>query len=248
MIYHLEIEAKNCKVTALLNGFPVYRLNATYPAICSMPINIALIDGINELLISAIPVDLQPAAKDVPLFLLKGSVKCYPQDGVVGPENGTVIRTFDLSGQLAASVSFESNAFDFSYLLEKGKRIESDDIVRPYIAHLETLMNSNNATGLTEEFSPRLRDYELAFGLEHNSLTTKFQSHITENFFPAYPSQPFHEDLLLYTQWCDGRIWEVTRIKEGITDFFQTLDDEEGYNYSMAVFIGYVDGALKVVR
>jgi len=249
MIYHLEIEARDCKITGILNGFPAYRLNATYPAVHSAPINTSLKAGVNQLVITAIPTNITPTSLDyIPTFSIKGCIKKYEPDAVVGPENGVVIQSFDSSNQLAFVISFEGMVQDFSYLLTEEQKIESDDVLKSYVAGLEGLMVAGDAAGLAKEFSPKLKDIASAYRQSYPEMQEGFKTHLQEHFFTAYPIAPLNEHALLFTKWCDGRIWEVTRIKDGITDFFKTLDDDEGYNYSIPVFIGYVDGVLKVVR
>jgi hypothetical protein len=251
MIYHLEIQAENCDILGLVNGFPIYELKAQFYTSFSMPINIALITGINKLILNAIPYkqsNLNENELKLEKFKITGCIKQYKPKNITGPESGKTLIKFDFSNQLISYEDFTISTIDFSNRIINAQKIDDENSIVKYIMYIINLFSAKKTELLLQEFYEKLKDYSIAFGQSEDFIINDFKNHLIENFFPAKPIINIVREDILLTKFCDGRIWRVNRKTSPNKDFFQTEFDAEGYNYSIPIFVGFANGKLNIIR
>ena len=96
-IYVLDLFVFGCSLEAKLNGFPVFRLDAPIELNFAPPINHALVEGTNSLMLVANP----PISVDAPVpsldgVVITGALKLYNKGDIVAPETGEIILPIDM--------------------------------------------------------------------------------------------------------------------------------------------------------
>jgi hypothetical protein len=254
-IYHLEITVGGCALLALLNGFPVVSRVGEDVAIEAPPVNPFLVGQGNTLVmeVSASPGSSADSA-DLSGVTLVVKVKAYEPGDIVAPESGEAIAAYDLAEAppesrtglpLTATLTFETEGPSFRPLLLEGPVLESADAVRDYALRLRDLVRAKSVRELQAEFAPKLRDYVTAYSLGDVDAAGAFAEFLTAEFIPAGPVLDFDRSDLGIKLWCGGRIAEVT-LGEG--ELLAARADSEGSRYTLPVYVGRVDGQLRVVR
>lgn len=253
--YHLEITAGGCALLVLLNGFPIFSQICDGVMIEAPPVNPYLVGLGNSLVLeaSAAPgVTLE--AGDLRSVTLVVKMKAFAPGDVVAPESGEVIAVYDLAAAppesrtglpLTAALTFDTRGPSFRGLLLEGPALPSEEAVRDYALRLRDLLRSQSLAELKFEFAPKLRDYVAAYAMGDVDAPGAFAAFLSSEFLPAGPVLDFDRSELLIRPWCGGRIAEVTL---GGRELLATPPDAEGAQYTLPVFVGQVDGQLRVVR
>ncbi|MEZ5198027.1 MAG: hypothetical protein R2764_17060 [Bacteroidales bacterium] len=244
MIYHLEVEARFCKVEAILNGFPILSLNGINPAVFSTPINIALIGKDNQIKFIITPENPLDTESE---YSIKGNIKEYEDFQMTGPDQGNVITSFSHEKKLAATLQFDNKDFDFSKLLLEGKQFDDLEIIKDYAERLQKQLINKNTGALSNEFTPKMIAYGEAYNVEPEVLIEEFVEYLNDDFFPNKPLLDFSRAEILARPWCEKRIWEIG-VGLDYREFMTTTPDEDGFEYALRIFVGMIDGKLRVVR
>jgi hypothetical protein len=113
-VYHIEVEAKDCNVTVIVNGLPVFNARGKVaPVLISNPVNIALIGKDNSLKIILNP-DIANINGD---YSAKGCVKKYAVGDITGPESGEILKEFSFFKTPLGEISFDNNTYNFSFII-----------------------------------------------------------------------------------------------------------------------------------
>lgn len=245
MIYHLEVEAKHCKVQGFLNGFPIYNLDGTKPAIFSKAINAGLIGRGNVISFLIFPAStLNPNSK----FSIIGSVKKYLPNQMTGPDQGEIVTEFFQENSPQATVTFDNEFYDYSDLFKYNEPIENKSVLTDYGIYLRDILSEKNNKAILQEFDPKLNAFAIAYNVDKALLVNQFITYLNENYFANQPYLKFMREEINLRSWCDKRIWEI-----GIGLDFQELlsttqPDIEGLLYTTKVFVSKVSDQLRVVR
>lgn len=244
MIYHLEVEARFCKVEATLNGFPILSLNGINPAVFSTPINIVLVGKENNLKFIITPENPLDTEAE---YSIKGSIKEYEDFQMTGPDQGNVIASFTHEKKLAATLQFDNKDFDFSGLLLEGKQFDDLDLIKDYGEKLKGYLINKNTSALSQEFTPKMIAYGKAYSVEAEVLIEEFVEYLNDDFFPNKPLLDFSREEIVARPWCDKRIWEIG-VGLDYREFMTTTPDEDDFEYALRIFVGMINGKLRVVR
>ncbi|MBP7167193.1 MAG: hypothetical protein KBB64_06010 [Bacteroidia bacterium] len=244
MIYHLEVDARFCKVIALVNGFPSFELDGKIPTIFSKPINSSLI-GENQVSFAIVPSNpFDQYGKD---YLIRGAIKIYEADDITGPEKGEKVTEFNFEKMLAGVIRFSNSNFNFTDLLVKNQRVENPEEVKDYAEVLRNNLMNRNTVSILDEFSPKLKDYALCYQLPFIEMKDQFRKYLEDTFYVKNPLLNFERDEIFLRSWCDNRIFEVG-IGPEYDPLLITEPDENGKVYTTKVYVGLVNGEIKVVR
>ncbi len=247
-IYTIDITAENCEVNALLNGFPVYNLMAKYKTNFAKPVNSVLIEKRNSLSITLTPlVDLHNL-NNIELDkkpVISGSVKIYQQGQISAPENGKKILNIDQT-DLAGQYYFDNEMLSFRNTFLESPKIEDKTSLLNYAEKLLNLLKSQDAEALLHEFRPKLVEMAKAYYKDTDEVLTGFTEFMTNDFFESQPITKFLREDIFLKPWCDKRIWEISVLPND--NLFSTEPDEDDNEYTIRIFVGLVEGKLKVVR
>lgn len=274
-IYNLEMTMRGCKVLATLNNLPLVDSNAGAGASFGSPLNSKLVGNDNRLRIVALPALLESGQiSQVPQVVLYGTVKIYGPDDISAPENGVVIKTFDFREviverrrklalekkapltdsslnampvifPLELEVEFDNVGPAFAERFMQGAIIQDEQRLLDYAERLRDLMKQKAYDDLYTEFQPKFEDYNLAYYRGNLDRKPVFIQYLKEKFFPSGPLLDFERDDIILKRWCDGRVWQLL-IKPDLS-FFKTAG-MDGMIYELEIFVGMVNGALKVIR
>jgi hypothetical protein len=244
-IYHLEVEAKYCEVTGIVNKLPMYELDGENPAIFSKPINAALIGKHNLINFLILPSEL---SKNTELgYGIKGAIKKYHNSDMTGPDQGEIVKTFSFQNIPTGIVEFDNEVFNYSSLLSKGMKIPDKGAIEPYAIKLKKLFQAGNTESILQEFKPKLDDYAVAYNTPPEELYSQFKDYLTTKYFPNNPILDFSDEEIFYRPWCEKRVWEIG-IGPEFSEFVLTAPNDSGIEYATKLFVGLVDGKLKIVR
>jgi hypothetical protein len=244
MIYHLEVEAKFCKVDGLLNGFPIYSLNGNNPAIFSKPINAGLIGSNNLLSFLITPSEKIDISE---IYSIQGSIKKYTSNQMTGPDQGEIVATFSQQNLPVAAVTFDNEIFDFSSLLKENPKIEKEINIIEYAEKLITLLKQTNKGLILSEFDFKLRDYAFAYSVDKEILVNQFFDYLENNYFANDPILDIRREDIYIRPWCDKRIWEIG-VGADFTELMLTRPNNDGIEYATKIFVAYINNSIKVVR
>jgi hypothetical protein len=98
---------------------------------------------------------------------------------------------------------------------------------------------------LYKEYKPKIDDYVIAYPQEFPDPQQSFDNLFRNDFFPGGAITDFKQDDIGLKPWCDGRIWEI--FVKPDQEFFKNKGLDGDIN-SIEVFVGMVEGSLKIVR
>lgn len=274
-MYYLEMSVRGGNVQVLVNELKLERVQGGSGGTLAKPINTHLVGEKNELKIRALPAQLESGKiSKVSDLHIVGTVKRYESGDVVSPEGGDVLERFDfdeviakreqafaeefnptnIEGQVSIpevtfpiehTITFDNEGVSFQKLLMGGAVIEDEDQLLSYAERLRSLMKERNAEALYQEFKPKFDDYRAAYPEISGDFAVVFPNFLREQFFPEGPITEFDQSDIELRSWCEGRIWELYRKPK--EPFFATKG-LEGSILELPVFVGKIDGELKVVR
>ena len=106
---------------------------------------------------------------------------------------------------------------------------------------------SRNTVWILEEFSSKLKDYAQCYQLPFTEMKGQFREYLEDIFYVKNPLLNFERDEIFLRSWCDNRIWEIG-IGPEYDPLLITEPDENGKVFSTKVYVGFVNGKIKVVR
>jgi hypothetical protein len=259
-IHHVFVRAVGCAVHVELNGFPVVDLEPTGPVrSTATPINPLLIGAGNRLTVTLSPLapherapfaeaqldgEIRRFAGDAPLAQLKDG------HGVlafgVGPElrERAVRDAIELPLCLTTFV-FDSEGPSFRHRFAEGPTAAQRDVLA-YAMKLRQLFADQDRAGIAHAMAPKMADYAAAYGGDAAEIERELYEHLDGRLFSRGLLLDFTADDVVATPFCDGRLWRLERKPRHA--FVQTREDAEGLDCKMDVFVGVVDGGLRIVR
>ncbi|HYD39959.1 MAG TPA: hypothetical protein VEB43_03950 [Anaeromyxobacter sp.] len=259
-IYHLELEATDCRAEARLNGFPVLSLSSANGVAVRFapPVNPYLCGARNQL-----EVTLHAATRpsgDLTTFgdaAVRGNVRRFEKGGIVAPGTGTIVVEFGITDELrdrvrdeklelpiSFSVPFGNEAVDFSAELLEAPAFDDTEALLDYALRLRDMVAAGDAAAITAEAEPKSRVWSLAYARPAQEYDDALRDALGE-FFGGRPIADFGRDDVELTRCCDGRIWRLAR-RPGQPLLESVLADKS--RRRIPVHVGVRDGSLRVVR
>lgn len=263
MIYNLELAAHTCMCKVHVNGLQVDLLDASKVGTLMYPCNTELIGKKNRVGIEVMPnsIDMDTLNK----IRVEVVIKKYKPDEFTGPELGEVIATESLyrtiemikANPLAANINdlvpfqlileFDSEyAPSFANRLIEAEPLESEAHVMEWALQFRQLLANRDVDGLYAACTPKYDDYAIAFPDDEGAFSRAwFEQWMQEKIFPQNPITNFTQDDLVIKKWCSDRIWEI-RLKNGLP--LWSTAGLEGTKTGIDIYVGLVDGKIKIVR
>lgn len=160
-------------------------------------------------------------------------------------------------------VRFDTQGPAFRDTLREAPPVTDRAAVIAHAMRLRDLFAARDATALAVELSPKIRDYAAAYGTSEATLHAELQRHLQTSLFRRGIIVDFGPEHVEPVPCCGGRLWHLRRkppppdprFPEGVGarpddwhPFLRTHRDEAGLDAMMEVFVGEVDGALRIVR
>lgn len=238
--FYLQVTAVDCEVKCLLNGFPVYEINAEGELTNQIPVNLYLIGKNNELEVTVKPHTGKQSRVDASAYL-------YGASDVVSTDDAQADRkvfTVEASGEEKQGVFvFDNEKFNFANVLAGAPVIGDEKVLRAYAAELIESIRKKDVGKLLTEMQPKIRDYAASFSAPEEALKESLKGQLTEMLGNASLKKASAEDIT-FTPYCDGRIWAL-RIKPNIPFLYIKEDDSE---MTLEIFVGMDGDRLKIVR
>ena len=238
-IYQLTYQMENVTGRVTINGFVITEMEGKVGS-GTAALN-PWLTGENEVKAEVTKADpSQPAA-----FLFGVSVK-EQGDIMSTTDPGSLFSLelkdpdFSTNGKASAAKRFKST-FDFGrHLSEAGQSQESD--ILPYARKVHALFAKKDAEGILRESEVRINDYSKAFG--GVDMKTELQRYLTEELFKAKLNPLNPAALRAVAVGPNKTIWHVFNGKDELIK----AKSSDGSTLEMSVYIGLLDGKLKVVR
>ncbi len=257
-VYNIEITARVLRFVCTLNGFPVVEEFQEGHFFQAPPVNHLLVSGENSLVVSFVPpLGVQEKTDDdAPMWEIK--VKKYAADEFSGSEGGEVIAVFtpkDLlpleqggssTGGVSGKLLFNADGHDFQSPLLVGVVLEDEEAIRNYGRNLLSLVEKEEIDSLVKAFAPKHKDFESAYFETPGVSKEEFSNYLSSMFFPGEPATKIALEMIGVKPWCEGRVWEVFILPN--SPLLTTNGNDELPPLSIRVFVGEVDGELKVIR
>lgn len=264
MTYYLELSANTCTCKISINGLGVDVLDAKKVGSVQYPCNTELIGKANKVAVEVMPASLDLTTLDK--IKVDGLVKRYAPTDMIGPESGQIITRFTLEQTIAGikadpvkmlkiadlvpfTVSAEFDSEDAPSLASRlmdAKPIENAEALKDWAIVFRGLLEKRDIDGLFALYEPKLLDYDIAYP-EQKEPDNKawFANWMNNKIFPQTPFTGFKREDVDVVKWCDGRIWEI-RLKDG-NPLWRT-QGLNGLRKKIQVYVGLVDGKIKIVR
>ena len=264
-IYSFEVFANKCIVEITINGLFIFRTDAKNGTSLNYPFNTELIGKGNEIKITAYPTlldnGLPSSYSDV---TITGTIKTYGENEITGPEAGQLVQRIDFSDVVAQkqmqaemitdltklfpmskSFTFDNEGLSFKNRLVDAPVIIDEKLLLDYAEKLRSILAKQDIEALWAEYKPKIDDYALAYPREFPDPLNWFINFFKNDFFPGGPITNFKKGDIGLRSWCDGRVWELY-VKPAQKFFVnQGLDGDIN---SVEVYVGMVDGKLKIIR
>ena len=239
--YQATYQMENVTGRILINGFVVTEMdgkNGTGTAV----LNPWLI-GANELTAEAKKAD--PAK---PAALTFGVSEMQSGDMVSTTDKGTLFsmeiknKDFSAKGQASATKQFKSDLDFKEHLSQAGQAKEAD--VLAYAQKLYALFVKKDAEGILREFEVKIKDYAQAFGATEAEVRAEMQSYLTGELFKLKLIAIKPGALRAVACGPTKKIWHVMNGKDELIK----AKAPDGSTLQTEIYIGLLDGKLKVVR
>jgi hypothetical protein len=264
-VYNIEIYARECIFEVTTNGLPIFRKNA--PMGCSMtyPLNTELVKKDNIVKVTLWPAILengQPSRLED--ITITGTIKCYQADDITGPESGKLLARIDFRDVIALGKARALSLTDPSKLFPLSKEFKFDNeehsfrnrlldapiitdekMLLTYGEKLRDILARHDIEALYNEYKPKLDDYVTAYPQEFPDPKQWFINLFKDDFFPGGAITEFKREDIGLRSWCEGRVWEI--FVKPDQWFFKNKGLDGDIN-RIQVFVGMVDGGLKIVR
>ncbi len=237
--YQLTYQAENVTGQITINGFIVTEMEGK-TGNGSAVLNPWLI-GENEL-----KAELKKADPSKPAEFAFGLSEMVQGDIVSTTDKGKLFsvevknKDFSANGKATAAKKFKSTLDFKRHLSEAGQSKESDIIA--YAQKIYALFAKKDAEGILRESEVKINDYSKAFG--GVDMKTELRSHLTEEVFKSKLEKLNPAALRAVAVGPTKNIWHVFN---GDGELIK-MKSSDGSTSELAVYIGLLDGKLKVVR
>ncbi len=237
--YQLTYQMENVTGQITINGFVVTEIEGK-TGNGSAALNPWLI-GENEL-----RANLKKADPSKPAEFAFGLSEMVQGDTVSTTDKGKLFsvevknKDFGPAGNASAAKKFKS-VLDFKrHLSEAGQAKESD--ILAYAQKIYALFTKKDADGILRESEVKINDYSKAFG--GVDMKTELRRYLTEELFKSKLNQVNATSLRAVAVGPTKTIWHVFNGKDELIQG----KSSDGSTFQMPVYIGLLDGKLKVVR
>jgi len=149
-------------------------------------------------------------------------------------------KDFSANGKASVAKKFKSTLDFKRHLSEAGQAKESDIIA--YAQKLYALFDKKDAEGILRESEVKINDYSKAFG--GVDMKTEMRRYLTEEFFKLKLNKLNPAALRAVAVGPTKNIWHVFNGNDELIK----AKSPDGSTLELAVYIGLLDGKLKVVR
>ncbi len=237
--YQLTYQTENVAGQITINGFVITEIEGKTGS-GSASLNPWLV-GENEL-----KAELKKADPSKPAEFAFGLSEMVQGDMVSTTDKGKLFsvevknKDFSRDGRALAAKKFKS-ALDFKrHLSEAGQTKESD--VVDYAQKIYALFAKKDAEGILRESEVKINDYSKAFG--GVDMKTELRRYLTEELLKSKLNQLNPAVLRAVAVGPTKTIWHVFNGKDELIQG----KSSDGSTFSLPVYIGLLDGKLKVVR
>ncbi|RPJ09196.1 MAG: hypothetical protein EHM36_04560 [Deltaproteobacteria bacterium] len=154
----------------------------------------------------------------------------------IGLKNGD----FSPNGKASAAKGFKST-LDFRRHLSEASQARESDILA-YAEKIYTLFAKKDAEGILRESEVKINDYSKAFG--GVDMKAELRRYLTVELFKSKLNKLNPAALRAVTVGPTNKIWHVFNGNDELI----TAKSSDGSMFELAVYIGLLDGKLKVVR
>jgi len=237
--YQLTYQMENVTGRITINGFVVTEMEGK-TGNGSAALNPWLI-GDNEL-----RAELKKADPSKPAEFAFGVSELVQGDIVSTTDKGKLFsvevknKDFSANGKASAAKKFKSTLDFRRYLSEAGQAKESD--VLAYAQKLYALFAKKDAEGILRESEVKVNDYSKAFG--GVDMKTELRRYLTEELFKSKLEKLNPAALRAVAVGPTKNIWHVFNGNDELIKG----KSSDGSTFELAVYIGLLDGKLKVVR
>ncbi len=237
--YQLTYQMENVTGQITINGFVVTEMEGK-TGNGSAALNVWLI-GENEL-----KAELKKADPSKPAEFAFGVSEMVQGDIVSTTDKGKLFsvelknKDFGASGKASAAKKFKSTLDFKRHLGEAGPAKESD--VLAYAQKIYALFSKKDTEGILRESEVKINDYSKAFG--GVDMKTELRRHLIEEVFKSKLDKLNPAALRAVAVGPTKSIWHVFN---GNDELIQGKSPD-GSTFGLAVYIGLLDGKLRVVR
>ena len=239
IFYQLTYQTENVTGQIAINGFVVTEIEGKSGNGTAV-LNTWLI-GENEL-----KAEVMKADSSKPAELIFGVSVMEQGDIVSTTDTGKLFslelkdKDFSARGKASAAKKFKSTLDFKQHLSEAGQTKESDVLV--YAQKVYTLIAKKDAEGILRESEVRINDYSKAFG--GVDMKTELRRFLNEELFKAKLNKLNPVVLRAVAVGPNKNIWHVSNGKDELIKAIST----DGSTFQMSVYIGLLDGKLKIIR
>lgn len=252
-------ETRQAALTVTLNGFPLTVTTAEQSGFGTQPVNLHLRPTGNRLTVSYRPLVPEGGAPgdtaQAYLRLALASAQAGAMVGTGGAGDLVSIDRTGAGGRLDTVAAFDLPA-DWAARMALGTRYETlpvlDDeaALRAYAHALLLRFAERDMDAVLEAFRPFLEDQHRAMaaqlgGMALDEFLRRTREDLDTNLTQMNTPADVAPEALVLTPWAEGRLWKVTR-PDGRA--LLLAEDGEGGTISFPIYLGEVDGALRVVR
>jgi len=237
LFYYLKVSTTNVEVQCYINGFPVYEIKTTGTVINQVPVNLALIGKNNTLKIVA-----KPTGDNA---FVNGDIVPYKGGEMVGTDDdreGVLSFEFSTENESIKTFEFNNDRYDYSDILINTPKIEDEERLKDYAIELVAMVERRDTENLLEQLRPKIEDYAKAYTVESDIMIQNMRQVLNENIFTMKREKVQREDIELVSH-CDGRLWELRQNGHPLI-----YRETENGSEQMEVYVGEIDGMLRIVR
>ena len=145
------------------------------------------------------------------------------------------------------TVAFESpGAAGFRARLLEAEPAEREAVL-DYALALRDMAARRDVDALTEAFRPKLEDYDQAYPEEAED-NQAFVADMFQSMYPSGLQLDFGRDDVNAVPYNERRVWRLRVERSGQTDALFLTRGDDGFISRVDVFVGMVDGRLRVIR
>ncbi|MFA6549202.1 MAG: hypothetical protein WCT39_04650 [Candidatus Margulisiibacteriota bacterium] len=240
-IYQVMWNSSNVTGRILINGFEIGSVQGP-SATGTTPINIWMV-GNNQL---QLELKKEPGA-DPAQFSVNVSALEVSEIAMTNQVGNLVAlelsdADFNRSPVIAITKDFKSTLDFSSHLLATPKVTITEKDVVDYAAKIYALFEKKDSNGLLKEFSVKLDDYSTAY--YDKTLPDQFKALLTNEYFKNKLVKVNPKNLQAKKTSPTSNLWHVY---DGQKELIR-VNEKDGAVAEMPIFIGLVNGQLKVVR
>jgi len=238
--FYLKVTSFDCTVKCFVNGFPVYETSGEGEMSNQVPINVYLVKGKeNRLDIWMKPLTGQGK--------VQASTYRYGNSDVVSTDDAQndrdVFTVQSADGVKEQTFYFGNDIFDFSAILVDAPVIDEENELNAYAAQLLDIIGRKAVKELVAEMEPKVRDYAVGFSSPEAPIRMSLEEQLATLLSDEKLDVPSIENVVLIP-YCDRRVWAL---REKPDQPLIHISDN-GSIMSLEIYVGTVDGRLRIVR